>query len=218
VLKANVEGELLTQPRVIEFLPGQRDKVWHRNCIAVGLASGFVEPLESTSIHLIQRAAIRLMQLFPTGGIQAADRDEFNQQSKRELEHVRDFVIAHYHVNERRDSALWKHVREMDVPALLRHRIELFRESARVFRPSDELFAENSWIQVLMGQGVLPQSHHPVADLMGRQELGDFLGDLQLKVARTVGGLPGHQAYVEQLCAPYRNAGMSQLAAVPARG
>jgi tryptophan 7-halogenase len=218
VLKANVEGELLTQPRVIEFLPGQRDKVWHRNCIAVGLASGFVEPLESTSIHLIQRAAIRLMQLFPTGGIQAADRDEFNQQSKRELEHVRDFVIAHYHVNERRDSALWKHVREMDVPASLRHRIELFRESARVFRPSDELFAENSWIQVLMGQGVLPQSHHPVADLMGRQELGDFLGDLQLKVARTVGGLPGHQAYVEQLCAPYRNAGMSQLAAVPARG
>ena len=218
VLKENVEGELLTQPRVIKFLPGQRDKVWARNCIAVGLASGFVEPLESTSIHLIQRAAIRLMQLFPTGGIQAADRDEFNQQSKRELEHVRDFVIAHYHVNERSDSALWKQVREMEVPASLRHRIELFRESARVFRPSDELFAENSWIQVLMGQGVLPRSHHSVADLMGRQELGDFLSDLQVKVARTVGGLPGHQTYVEQLCAPYRNASLSQLATVPARG
>jgi tryptophan 7-halogenase len=217
VLKRNVEGELLIQPRVIKFLPGQRDKVWERNCIAVGLASGFVEPLESTSIHLIQRAAIRLMQLFPQGGINPADRDEFNLQSKRELEHIRDFIVLHYHVNERTDSNLWKHVREMDVPATLRHRIDMFRESGRVFRPSDELFAENSWIQVLMGQGVVPQRYHPVADLMGPTELANFLGDIHLKVSRTVAGLPQHQAYVEQLCAPYRNASLSQLAAVPAR-
>lgn len=204
LIKRHVEGELLIQPRILKFTPGQRHKVWERNCIAVGLASGFVEPLESTSIHLIQRAAIRLMQLFPTGGINPADVDEFNQQSKRELEHIRDFVVAHYHVNERTDSRLWQHVREMDVPATLRHRIELFRESARVFRPSDELFAENSWIQVLMGQGVMPRSHHPVADLMGPAELNQFLGDIQLRVSRTVAGLPSHQAYVEQLCAPYR--------------
>jgi tryptophan halogenase len=217
VLKKNVEGELLIQPRVLKFTPGQRDKVWERNCIALGLASGFVEPLESTSIHLIQRAAIRLMQIFPAGGISPADVDEFNLQSKRELEHIRDFVVLHYHVNERTDSNLWTHVREMDVPASLRHRIELFRESGRVFRPSDELFAENSWIQVLMGQGVMPQRYHPVADLMGPAELRNFLGDIELKVERTVGSLPQHHAYVEQLCAPYRHATEAQLAAVPKR-
>ncbi|WP_233392380.1 tryptophan halogenase family protein [Roseateles caseinilyticus] len=217
VLKRNVEGELLIQPRVIKFLPGQRHKVWERNCIAVGLASGFIEPLESTSIHLIQRSAIRLMQLFPAGGIKPADVDEFNQQSQRELEHIRDFIVLHYHANERTDSELWRHVREMQVPATLRHRIELFRESARVFHPSDELFAPNSWIQVMMGQGIQPQGYHPVADLMGPAELTNFLGDIQLKVSRTVAGLPGHQAYVEQLCAPYRNASTAQLAATPLR-
>jgi tryptophan halogenase len=215
VLKRNVEGELLTTPRVIRFTPGQRDKVWERNCVAVGLASGFVEPLESTSIHLIQRSAIRLMQLFPAGGIQQSDVDEFNRQSKRELEHIRDFIVLHYHVNERTDSALWKHVREMDILPTLRHRIDLFRETARVFRPSDELFAEISWVQVMMGQGILPQRYHPVADQMSREELARFLGDIHLKVARIVGALPPHQAYVEQLCAPYRQASVAQLAATP---
>ncbi|MBY0364980.1 MAG: tryptophan 7-halogenase [Proteobacteria bacterium] len=217
MLKRNVEGELLTQPRIIKFLPGQRDKVWAHNCVAVGLASGFVEPLESTSIHLIQRAAIRLMQLFPAGGIQQGDVDEFNLQSKRELEHIRDFIVLHYHVNARTDSALWTHVREMDILPSLRHRIELFRETARVFRPSDELFAENSWVQVMMGQGITPERYHPVADLMGRQELSNFLGDIHLKVARTVAGLPGHQTYVEQLCAPYRRATTAELANTPLR-
>ena len=217
VIKRNVEGELLIQPRVIKFLPGQRDKVWHRNCVAVGLASGFVEPLESTSIHLIQRAAIRLMQTFPAGGIQQSDVDEFNLQSKRELEHIRDFIVLHYTVNERTDSKLWKHVREMELPATLRHRIALFRETGRVFRASDELFAENSWVQVMMGQGITPERYHPVADLMGKEELNNFLGDIHLKVSRTVAGLPQHQAYVEQLCAPYRNATTAQLAATPLR-
>ena len=217
VLKQHVEGELLIPPRLLKFTPGQRAKAWERNCIAVGLASGFVEPLESTSIHLIQRSAIRLMQLFPGGGIKPADIEEYNQQSRRELEHIRDFIVLHYHVNARTDSRLWRDVRDMELPATLRHRIELFRASARVFRPSDELFAENSWIQVMLGQGIAPQAYHPVADLMGRPELSNFLGDIQLKVSRTVAGLPGHQAYVEQLCAPYRSASTAQLAATPLR-
>jgi len=142
---------------------------------------------------------------------------EFNQQSKEELEHIRDFVILHYHANERTDSNLWRHVREMEVSPSLRHRIELFRESARVFHIGDELFALNSWVQVMMGQGIQPQRYHPVADLMGKAELGNFLGDIQLKVSRTVAGLPQHQAYVEQLCAPYRNAGNTAATAVPQR-
>jgi tryptophan halogenase len=206
MLAKNVEGEMITRPRLIKFLPGQRDRVWEKNCVAVGLASGFVEPLESTSIHLIQRSAIRLMQLFPTRGIQQADVDEFNLQSKRELEHIRDFIVLHYHVNERTDSMLWRHVREMDILPSLKHRIDLFKESARVFRPSDELFAENSWIQVMMGQGIVPESYHPVADLMGPDELSRFLHEIQVRVKRIVSSLPSHQSYVHQLCAPYRQA------------
>jgi len=204
VLLQNVEGEAMTKPRLIRFVPGQRDKVWERNCVAVGLAGGFVEPLESTSIHLIQRHAIRLMQLFPSGGISQADVDEFNLQSKRDLEHIRDFIVLHYHVNARTDSALWQHVREMDLLPSLKHRIALFRETGRVFRPSDELFAENSWIQVMMGQGVTPQHYHPVADLMGRDELQKFLTDIEVRARRMVDSLPSHLGYVSQLCAPYR--------------
>ena len=118
-------------------------------------------------------------------------------------------------MTNRSDSGLWNHVRTMELPDTLKHRIELFRESARVFRPSDELFAENSWVQVMMGQGLIPRSYHPVADLMGRQELTAFLNDIHIRVARTVAGLSGHQAYVEQLCAPYRQASTEQLAAMP---
>lgn len=212
MLLQNVEGEAMTKPRLIRFTPGQRDKVWERNCVAVGLAGGFVEPLESTSIHLIQRHAIRLMQLFPAGGISQADVDEFNLQSKRDLEHIRDFIVLHYHVNARNDSALWKHVREMELLPSLRHRIELFRETGRVFRPSDELFAENSWIQVMMGQGITPQRHHPVADLMGREELQKFLSDIEVRAQRLVASLPAHQGYVSQLCAPFRAAGQGPAA------
>ena len=201
VLKKNVEGELLIQPRVLKFTPGQRHKTWVRNCIAVGLASGFIEPLESTSIHLIQRAAIRLMQLFPAGGICAEDVEEFNSQSARELEHIRDFIVLHYHVNERKDSNLWRHVREMEVPASLRHRIDLFHETGRIFRSADELFADNSWIQVTMGQGITPKTYHPVADLMGRAELNNFLGDIQIKVDRAVAQMPSHGEYLRHYCA-----------------
>ncbi len=204
VLKQNVEGELLIQPRVLRFTPGQRHRVWSHNCVAVGLSSGFIEPLESTSIHLIQRAAIRLAQLFPAGGIRAVDVEEFNRQAAKDIEHIRDFIVLHYHVTERDDSDLWRHVRTMEIPATLRHRIELFRESARVFRPADELFAENSWIQVMLGQGIAPKAYHPVADLMGRAELTQFLDQISRDVERTVGSLPSHQEYVERFCAPVR--------------
>ncbi|MCV2365110.1 tryptophan 7-halogenase [Paucibacter sp. DJ1R-11] len=206
MLRRHVEGELITEPRLLRFQPGQRHEVWHRNCVAMGLASGFIEPLESTSIHLVQRAAIRLMRLFPAGGIREVDVREFNQQTTQDLQHIRDFIILHYHVTERDDSALWRHVRTMAVPETLRHRIELFRETARVFRPLDELFAENSWIQVMMGQGITPQHHHPVADLMGDDELSHFLASIRTQVSRQLAGLPPHQAYVERLCAPYRAA------------
>jgi tryptophan halogenase len=199
-LLANVEGEVLTPARVIRFQPGQRRQTWRGNCVAIGLASGFLEPIESTSIHLIQRGIVRLLQMFPAAGMCQADIDEYNQQTRTEIEHIRDFIILHYHVTKRQDTPFWRGCREMEVPASLQHRIDLFRESGRVFRVPNELFAENSWIQVMLGQGLVPRRHHPVADLMGDAELSGFLGGMRSAVDRTVQQLPAHQAYVDQYC------------------
>jgi tryptophan halogenase len=196
----NVQGERLTEPRLIRFRPGQRRDTWRGNCVAMGLASGFLEPIESTSIHLIQRGVIRLLQLFPAAGINASDVAEYNQQTRSEIEHIRDFIILHYHVNERTDSEFWRTCREMSIPASLQHRIELFRDSARVFRIPNELFAENSWIQVMLGQGIEPRQHHPSADLMGDEELNAFLETIRRNIDQTVSRLPSHQAYLSTYC------------------
>ncbi len=206
LLLSKVVGPTLTQPRVIKFTPGQRVETWRGNCVAIGLSSGFIEPLESTSIHLIQRGIVRLMQMFPSGGISPADVAEYNQQARHEIEHIRDFIVLHYHVTNRNDSPFWRGCQAMDIPASLRHRIELFRESARVFRTGNELFAENSWIQVMLGQGILPQAHHPVADLMGDAELSGFLNGIQALVDKTLQQLPAHQTYVDSYCRAQQHA------------
>jgi len=198
-LLETVEGKVLTEPRVIRFTPGQRREAWRGNCVAIGLSSGFLEPLESTNIHLIQRSVIRLLQSFPQTIVQA-DIDEFNRQAAAEITHIRDFVILHYHVTDRRDTAYWRACAEMEVPPSLRHRIALFRETGRVFRDGNELFAENSWLQVMLGQGILPARHHPVADLMSDQELTAFLERIRAPIERTVQRLPMHAAYLDDYC------------------
>ncbi len=200
-LLGNIEGRILTEPRLIRFKPGQREKTWQGNCIALGLSSGFLEPIESTSIYLIQRNLIRLLQMFPTNGICDADVNEFNMQCAQELEHIRDFIILHYHVTNRRDTPFWRDCSSMAIPASLQHRIDLFRETGRVFRAPNELFAENSWIQVMLGQGIMPQQHHQSADLMGDPELTRFLEGIRNNVAQTVQKLPPHKEFVQRYCA-----------------
>jgi len=200
-LLGNIEGKVLTEPRVIRFKPGQRKQVWAGNCVALGLASGFLEPIESTSIHLIQRAIIRLLQIFPTHGIVQADRDEFNAQAHEDIRTIRDFIILHYKVTNRRDTPYWQDAATMAVPDSLQHRIDLFRETGRVFRLQNELFAENSWVQVMLGQGMTPASHHQSADLMGDDELAGFLDGIRANVRRTASQLPQHADYVKQYCA-----------------
>ena len=200
-LLGNVEGKVLTEPRVIRFKPGQRRQVWAGNCIGMGLASGFLEPIESTSIHLIQRAIVRLLQIFPARGISAADVAEYNEQAAEDIRTIRDFIILHYKVTNRRDTPYWMEAATMTVPDSLQHRIDLFRESGRVFRLQNELFAENSWVQVMLGQGLNPATHHQSADLMGDEELAAFLEGIRANVKRTVAQLPAHQAYVQQYCA-----------------
>ena len=197
-LLAHVEGAPLTKPRVIRFRPGQRRQAWRNNCVAIGLSSGFLEPLESTSIYLIQRAIIRLLQLFPGAGIASADVSEFNHQTRADIEHVRDFIVLHYHVTQRRDAPYWQACASMAVPASLQHRIDLFSETGRVFRTAGELFSENSWVQVMLGQGLVPRQHHAVAQLMGDAELVRFLAGMRASVDDAVAQMPAHQAYVER--------------------
>ena len=199
-LDDNLEGETLTEPRTIRFRPGSRREHWRKNCVAIGLSSGFIEPLESTSIHLIQRGIIRLMQTFPLNGIKQSDIDEFNRQTRFELEHIRDFIVLHYKVTNRRDTPFWRHCRRMEIPDSLSHRIDLFRETGRVFRVPTELFAENSWIQVMLGQGIVPEQYHPVVDVMSDDELDRFLREIKARVDNAVAQLPRHDVYIEQYC------------------
>ena len=200
MLLDSVEGETLVQPNPIRFRTGARRRQWHRNCVAVGLSGGFMEPLESTSIHLIQRAVLRILRMLPAGAISPRDIAEFNDQQLTDMIQVRDFLILHYKATDRRDSAFWRQCATMDIPDSLTQKMELFRETGRVFRKNDELFVENSWVQVMLGQGILPQAFHPVAKKMSDEELSKFLEMLRTNVARTVQGLPAHHAYVAQFC------------------
>ena len=205
LLLDSVDGEVLTEPRTIPFRTGTRRGHWKRNCVAIGLSSGFIEPLESTSIHLIQKAVMRLLYLFPKDagkgtGINAAERDEFNTQMMDEIEHIRDFIILHYHLTDRQDTAFWRYCRAMEVPDSLRHRMALFEQTGRVFRAADELFAENSWTQVMLGQGLSPRTWHPIADMMDRDEITRFLDHIEKNVQGTVAGMPGHAAYIDGYC------------------
>ena len=196
----NIEGEPITEPRIIRFRTGKRRRHWNKNCVAMGLASGFIEPLESTSIHLIQRAIIRLMQMFPYSGIREPEVNEFNKQMDAEIENIRDFIVLHYHVTNRDDTRFWRHCRSMSIPESLQHRIDLFRQTGRVFKVDSELFGENSWIQVMLGQGLLPEQYHPIVDQMTDDELRRFMHGAEAFVAQQVGRLPGHQEFIDHYC------------------
>jgi tryptophan 7-halogenase len=196
----NIEGTALTEPKLIKFRTGTRAQHWHKNCVAIGLSSGFLEPLESTSIHLIQSSVLRLAKLFPVNGIQAADVDEFNAQSKTEVERIRDFIILHYCVTERNDSPFWQYCRTMDVPSRLRHRIELFRNSGRVFKAEADLFGEESWMQVMLGQGVMPQHYHPAVDALSEAELNNFLTNIREKHKGSLARMPSHADFINHYC------------------
>ena len=199
-LLGTIEGEPLTEPNRLRFVTGARRRQWHRNCVAIGLSAGFMEPLESTSIHLIQRAVLRLIRMLPLSRVSARDIIEFNEQQFADMAQIRDFLILHYKATDRRDSAFWRHCAAMEVPETLAQRIELFRETGRVFRKNEELFAENSWVQVMMGQGIAPQAHHPIAGKLSDAELVQLLGALRSSVAKTVAGLPEHHRYIERFC------------------
>lgn len=197
LLESRVEGEMLTDPRLIRYVSGTRRASWNRNCVAIGLSSGFVEPLESTSIHLIMIAVTRLLQLFPFSGVNEALAARYNDLSRTELEGIRDFIILHYHLNERAGEPFWDRCRSMEIPDSLASRIALFRESATAYQANDELFRIDSWVQVMLGQGLKPDSHHALGRMIGAERLGGSLASLAANIRQQAGSLPQHQAFLD---------------------
>lgn len=199
-LMNNLEGKPLADPRTLRFTTGRRNRFWHKNCVAVGLSSGFLEPLESTSIHLIQTSIVRLMQMFPSAGFDAANIEEYNSQIAFEFESVRDFIILHYHANSRTDSDFWVQCREMAIPDSLAHKMNVFRETGRIFRFNNELFSEAGWLQVLVGQGVMPADYHPLADSLTDSQLYEYLKNLTTIIDANAGRLPSHSDFIAKHC------------------
>lgn len=195
-LMANLDGKPLAEPKVIPFKTGRRRKQWNKNVIAIGLSSGFFEPLESTNIHLIQTAATRLVKFFPHLGIKQEEVDEFNKQSLIEAERMRDFIILHYKQNMRDDTAFWRECQRMDVPETLTKKMELFEQTGKIFREQDELFTEIAWQQVMIGQGLIPKDHHPLVDTLSEQQVTELMEHLKILINRTVDRLPTHNEFL----------------------
>ncbi|QJE02094.1 tryptophan 7-halogenase [Massilia forsythiae] len=217
VLLDGLDGAALDQPRQLRFVTGRRRKSWVKNCIAIGLSAGFVEPLESTSIHLIETAVGKLVELFPQRDCSPALADEFNRVMGGRYESVRDFIILHYKLTARDDSDFWRHCAAMPVPEPLRHQIELFRETGRVAVLDRDGFAEPSFVAMMMGLGITPRRYDPLADRVDiRQVHGHFAGVRDL-VAQAAARMPEHRAYVEGTVAG-KAAGASHLAAKAAAG
>ncbi|WP_256617794.1 tryptophan halogenase family protein [Parvularcula maris] len=200
-LLSNLDGQPTADPKPLRFTTGRRERFWHKNCVSIGLASGFLEPLESTSIHLIQSNVSRLLELFPNKSFDEATIGEYNRLVGIEYELIRDFLVLHYHQTEREDTEFWRYCRHMSVPETLREKMELFGEAGILYRNLDDLFREASWLQVMLGQGITPKRYHPMADRLSDDQLRDFLSQVERLVQHAVSGLPRHEEFIAQRCA-----------------
>jgi tryptophan 7-halogenase len=200
-LMKNLDGAPIADPRHIGFKTGRRKRFWNRNCVAVGLSSGFLEPLESTSIHLIQTAISRVLSFFPHQGFDATDIAEYNTQTGLEYEQIRDFLILHYKLTERTDSPFWNYCRTMSIPDTLKRKIDLFSSNGRTYRDGNELFTEMSWLQVMVGQRISPRGYHPFADLAPESEVIAHLRNVEQVIAKCVNAMPTQSEFIAKNCA-----------------
>jgi len=201
LLLGNLDAEPLADPRLIKFTTGRRKQLWNRNVVCMGLASGFIEPLESTAIHLIQVTIQRLILLFPHHGDVEARRLQFNRSAALEYEYIRDFIILHYHANNRVGEPFWDACRNMSIPDSLAHKIELFRETAGIFCASEDLFQLSSWLQVLWGQGVRPRATHPFVEAIAPHDRAGYLRDLRQLFGQAALTLPSQAEFIAKHCA-----------------
>lgn len=199
LLLSSVEGKLLTEPRLLRFRTGYRPQIWKKNCVAIGLSGGFIEPLESTAIHLIQQGILRLIKLFPTDGIEQIEVDEYNLSAKIDYEQIRDFIVLHYHQTKRDDSTFWRYCRNMSIPYSLASRLALFAKNGQFIQRQEELFVD-SWIQVMIGQGIIPEHYHRIADEMREAELVKFLNSIEQNIQNQVSSLSTHKHYIDRFC------------------
>jgi tryptophan halogenase len=197
-LLANLDGKALAEPRALRFTTGMRKKFWNKNVVALGLASGFLEPLESTSIYLAQSGITRLLGLFPKRDFNPLLADRFNRESEFEYERVRDFLILHYNATERDDSPFWDYCRTMTIPDSLREAVDLFRCDGRYFRNGEDFFALPSWVQVMLGQRIMPQGYHPIVDDMPEERLVEVVEGVRVKLANAVAEMPTHQEWIDR--------------------
>jgi len=197
----NLRGKPLTDPQMFQFTPGRRLKPWHKNCVAIGLSSGFMEPLESTAIHLVTTAIIRLMRLFPFSENMEMLAERFNHEAQVEMEALRDFIILHYKLTERNDSAYWNAYRTMDIPESLAHRMSIFQQNGYIWPDSAGLFRVISWQQVMMGQGLEPEQYHGAGRLLPAAGLKEQLDRIKTSVDMNLNALPAHQDFIKKYCA-----------------
>lgn len=199
ILLANLTGAPVGEPRPLRFTAGVRREFWARNCVAIGLSAGFLEPLESTSIHLVQSAITRLLALFPDRDCNPILAQEFNRASRFEYERIRDFIILHYRAQQR-EEPLWRYARSMEIPEELQFKVDHFRNGGRILFDPSELFQKNNWLAVLVGQEVLPEHCHPLLDLSGRADAAKILAQMRGAMEQAALSLPTHRQYIERHC------------------
>jgi tryptophan halogenase len=200
-LLASLDGKPLADPKILRFTAGRRKAGWVKNCVALGLSSGFLEPLESTSIHLVQAALTKLLDYFPHREFEPEVIGRFNEDMDFMYESIRDFLIAHYYVTERDDTPYWDYCRNLKVPDSLAEKLELFRARGQVLPKSNELFSETSWFAVLYGQGMRPEGYHPLADAMSEDDLNLTLARIRSAIAQQLQALPPHDEFIAECCA-----------------
>jgi tryptophan 7-halogenase len=200
VLLSSLEGPPLRDPLALRFTTGRRRLSWNKNCVALGLAAGFLEPLESTGIHLIHRGIALLHQYFPDRHFKQPDIDRYNRQVAFEYERIRDYLVVHYNRTERQGE-FWRHCRNMELPDSLQERLELFSSYGRIVRDENELFPVQSWLHLLIGQGVQPSGYDPLAAALGEEESQRALDDIRALIARCAAVMPPHQEFIAQHCA-----------------
>ena len=201
ILLANLDGKPLAEPRTVPFRTGHRNKFWVKNCVAMGLAGGFIEPLESTAIWLIQSGLSRFLTMFPDKHFNQADVDRYNRIMATDYEEIRDFIILHYHVTERQDSPFWDYCRNMEIPERLAEKMRVFRSHGRAFRENEELFNDTSWFAVMHGQLMQPQGFDPVAEVMSLDETRARLAHIREAVANSADYMPKHRDFIRENCA-----------------
>jgi tryptophan halogenase len=199
-LLKNLDGEIVAPPRTLRFVTGRRRKAWQSNCVAIGLSSGFLEPLESTSIHLIQSSIGRLLQFFPSSTPSEVDIDAYNRLTQQEFEHVRDFIILHYHATKRDDTPFWNYCRTMPIPESLQRRSALFQSQGRVICEAGDLFVEGGWIQVMYGQGLRPKGYQPILDVLELKDLAPYMEGLRKTINACVASMPTHDEFIARNC------------------